>query len=139
MVAEVTARLAKKWCNLGEGTEEVVNEGLVVGEANNQEVDIMPDPVEVDFEDENGQDGASALDHTRTLKLEFDPQNVEFWFTQVENEMFTCQVKSQWLKRCVLVKNLPPKVQADVMSLLVLCFVRDPQLDKKSKKKQEEL
>ena len=34
--------------------------------------------------------------------------------------MFTCGVKSQWLKRSVLVKNLPPKVQADVMSLLIL-------------------
>ena len=34
--------------------------------------------------------------------------------------MFTCEVKSQWLKRCVLVKNLPPTVQADVMALLCL-------------------
>ena len=32
--------------------------------------------------------------------------------------MFTCTVRSQWLKRCILVKNLPAKVQMDVMSLL---------------------
>ena len=81
----------------------------------------MPDPVDdLDFEDENAADGASALDHTRTLKIEYDPSNVAFWFTQLENEMYTCQVKSQWLKRCVLVKNLPSKVQADVMGLLTL-------------------
>ena len=84
---------------------------------------IMPDnddAVELDFEDENGQDGDKAIEYTRTLKLEFSPEEVEFWFTQLENEMFTCSVKSQWLKRCVLVKNLPPKVQADVKSILTL-------------------
>ena len=80
----------------------------------------MPDVDDVDFEVEDGQDGANAIEYTRTLKLEFAPDEVGFWFTQIENEMFTCQVKSQWLKRCVLVKNLPPKIQADVMSLLSL-------------------
>ena len=70
----------------------------------------MPDVDDVDFEVEDGQDGANAIEYTRTLKLEFAPDEVGFWFTQIENEMFTCQVKSQWLKRCVLVKNLPPKI-----------------------------
>ena len=83
----------------------------------------MPDngpPPQVDFEDENEQNGAKALEYTRTLKIEYDPSEVSFWFTNLENEMYTCEVKSQWLKRCVLVKNLPPKVQADVKSLLTL-------------------
>ena len=81
----------------------------------------VPDPpAQVDFEDENGQDAATALDHTRTLKLEFAPDDVTFWFTQIENEMYTCGVKSQWMKRCVLVKNLPPKIQSDVKALLTL-------------------
>ena len=75
---------------------------------------------EVDFEDENAEDGEKAIEYTRTLKLEFAQDEVEFWFTQLENEMFTCSVKSQWLKRCVLVKNLPPKIQADVKALLTL-------------------
>ena len=101
---------------------EEVLEVHVVGSAVNQKVQAgneanMPD---VDFEDENGQDGDKALDYTRSLKLEWNPTQVQFWFTQLENEMFTCTVKSQWLKRCVLVKNLPPAVQSDVMSLLVL-------------------
>ena len=74
----------------------------------------------MDFEDENGADGAKALEYTRTLNIEYNPTEVEFWFTQIETEMFTCEVKSQWLKRCVLVRNLPPKIQADVKSLLVL-------------------
>ena len=100
--------------------EEVVDEGLVVGEA---EVELkMPDngPPQVDFEDENAQDGEKAIEYSRTLKVDLDPDEIEFWFTQIENEMFTCGIKSQWMKRCVLVKNLPAKMQADVKSLLVL-------------------
>ena len=62
-------------------------------------VNNMPDVV--NFEDEAGVDGDKAIDYTRTLKIEYDPQNVKFWFIQLENEMFTCEVKSQWLKRCV--------------------------------------
>ena len=53
----------------------------------------MPDAV--DFEDENGRDGDKAIEYSRTLKLEYNPENVEFWFTQLENEMFTCTIKSQ--------------------------------------------
>ena len=59
--------------------------------------------VEVDFEDENGQNGAKALEYSRSLKLEYNPDEVEFWFTQIENEMYTCEIKSQWMKRSILV------------------------------------
>ena len=107
-------------------SEEVV-EGIVLGspagvtsKANNRA--NMPDDneVEVDFEDENGADDDKALEFSRSLKLEYDPLEVAFYFIQLENEMFTCGVKSQWLKRSILVKNLPPKIQADVKSLLIL-------------------
>ena len=98
--------------------DEVVDEGLVVGEP---EVQLkMPNDNPVDFEDQNEADGAKAIEYSRTLVMEFNPQEVEFWFIQLENEMFTCEVKSQWLKRCILVKNLPAKIQADVKSLLVI-------------------
>ena len=81
----------------------------------------MPDPPpQVDFEDENARDGDKAIEYSRTLKIDLDPAEIEFWFTQIENEMFTCGIRSQWMKRVVLVKNLPAKMQADVKSLLVL-------------------
>ena len=107
--------------------EEVV-EGVVIGDstgakvkAGNPALEDMPDDdVQVDFEVENGQDSDKAVEYTRTLKMEFAKEDVAFWFIQLENEMFTCGVKSQWLKRSVLVKNLPPKVQGDVKSLLTL-------------------
>ena len=124
LLAEVTYKLSKLSHSSPVG-EEIVNEGVVVGEA---ELDLnMPDPVdEVNFEDENAADGAKALEYSRTLLLEYNAEEVLFWFMQLENEMFTCEVKSQWLKRCILVKNLPPKVQADVKSLLVLQKAQAP-------------
>ena len=63
---------------------------MIVGEG---EVDLnMPDPPrQVDFEDENGQDGAKAMEYSRTLVMEFNPSEVEFWFMQIENEMYTCE------------------------------------------------
>ena len=117
--------------NLKVGADNAVAaaNGAVANAAGNGEAAVMPDDQDpLDFEDEAGNDGAKALEHTRTLKLEWNPQQVKFWFTQLENEMYTCEVKSQWLKRCVLVKNLPPKVQSDVMSLLVLKKTEAPGL-----------
>ena len=126
-LVEAVQAVVPNWPPLGEVSGEETVEGVVVQVADNLKVCAegeaveMPDPVvEPDFEDEDGQDGASAIDHSRTLKIEFDPSEVSFWFTQLENEMYTCSVKSQWLKRCVLVKNLPSKVQSDVKSLLEL-------------------
>ena len=116
MLSEVVDKLKIK----EEVGEEEVNESFVAGEPATELGNMPDDDVAVDFDVENGNDGAKALEYTRTLKIEYDPHEVEFWFTQIENEMFTCEVKSQWLKRCVLVKNLPPKIQADVKSLLIL-------------------
>ena len=105
-------------------SEEEVIEGHVAGGPEGQKVkdNNMPDDAneDVDIDVENGEDGAKAIDHSRTLKIEYNPTEVEFWFVQLENEMYTCEVKSQWLKRCILVKNLPPKVQSDVMTLLLI-------------------
>ena len=124
LLAEVTDKLSKL-NHSPTVDEEIVNEGLVIGEAKAQDDNADPNDdadgnMAQNFEDENGQDGPKAIEYTRTLKIEYDPANVKFWFIQLENEMFTCEVKSQWLKRCVLVKNLPPKVQSDVMALLCL-------------------
>ena len=105
-----------------EDLDEVVEEGLVVEgpEAELKMPNDPPPPVQVDFEDENSADGARALENSRTLKMEFNYEEVEFWFTQLENEMYACEVKSQWMKRSILVRNLPIKIQNDVKSLLVL-------------------
>ena len=48
-------------------------------------VHAMPDVV--DFDAENGADGEKAQDHTRHVKIEFDQNDVRFWFSQLEAEM----------------------------------------------------
>ena len=68
------------------GEEEIV-EGLVVGESNNLKVEAVGNGAnsdnmtdEVDFDLENERDGEKAIEYSRTLKVDFIPSNVEFWF-----------------------------------------------------------
>ena len=74
----------------------------------------------VDFDNENGVDGDKAQEHTRSIKIEFEPSDIKFWFSQLEGEMTMASVKSQWLKRTVLQRNLPNKQKEDVKALLTL-------------------
>ena len=74
----------------------------------------------VDFETENGVDGDKAQEHARSIKMEFEPSDIKFWFAQLEGEMTMASVKSQWLKRTVLQRNLPNKQKEDVKALLTL-------------------
>ena len=77
-------------------------------------------PNVIDFDVENGVDGDKAQDHARAIKVEFDPNDVKFWFSQIENEMVMASIKSQWLKKSVLQRNLPNKQKEDVKAYLVL-------------------
>ena len=75
--------------------EEVV-EGHVVGGGDNPKVDAGDDgnngnvsgsddgnmPDIVDFDAENGVDGDKAQEHARHVKIEFDKNDVRFWFSQ---------------------------------------------------------
>ena len=42
-----------------------------------------PAPVNIDVED--GLDGDKAADNARHIKVEFDPNNIRFWFVQLED------------------------------------------------------
>ena len=70
-----------------------------------------------DFDAENGTDGDKAQEHARSIKVEFSSTNIGFWFSELEGEMVMASVKSQWLKRTVLQRNLPTKQKEDVMAL----------------------
>ena len=78
----------------------------------------MPDIV--DFDAENGVDGEKAQDHARHVKIEFDQNDVRFWFSQLEAEMEMGDIRSQWLKKTVLQRNLPTKQREDVKAYLIL-------------------
>ena len=76
--------------------------------------------VMVDFDAENGVDGDKAQEHARSIRVEFNASKIGFWFSELEGEMVMASVKSQWLKRTVLQRNLPTKQKEDVMALLTL-------------------
>ena len=102
---------------------EEVEVGHVVGgpEGCKVQADNMPDPPPVvDFDVEDGLDGEKAQDHARSIKVEFNSADIRFWFAQVEDEMAMATIRSQWLKRSVLARNLPTKQKEDVKAYLML-------------------
>ena len=123
MVAEVTDKLHKLKTNLPE-VGEVATEGFVVGVPNppDQLEAAMPDPPppQVDFDLENKDDGDKSQENARHIKIEFEPNNVRFWFAQLEAEMLLASIGSQWLKKTVLQRNLPNKQKEDVQAYLEL-------------------
>ena len=72
------------------------------------------------FEEENGVDGEGALrEALRSLeKLEWDANDIEFFFNRCETRMQVANVKKQYTKFQVLSEILPKKVQDQVKSLL---------------------
>ena len=82
----------------------------------------MPDPpaAAVDYAAEAKEDGATSQSEARSIKIEWDPSDVKFWFSQLEGEMVMATIKSAWLKRTVLQRNLPIKQRSDVKAYLTL-------------------
>ena len=79
----------------------------------------MPDPpAAVDYAAEEKADGATSQSEARSIKIEWDPSDVKFWFSQLEGEMLMASVGSQWLKKTILQRNLPNKQKEDVKSYL---------------------
>ena len=44
-------------------------------------------PVVVDYDAENKEDGEKSQDQARQIKIEFSPNDIKFWFAQLEDEM----------------------------------------------------
>ena len=73
-----------------------------------------------DFETENGTDGEKALDKLGSVRCEFNKNNIEFWFSELEGQLEIIEVKSQWIKAKALQRFLPIEIKEEVMSLLIL-------------------
>ena len=72
------------------------------------------------FEDENGTDAEKAMDKLGSIKVPFDKEDLEFWFSELEGQLEVIGVKSQWLKRIALQQFLPVEIRSEVKSLLKL-------------------
>ena len=74
----------------------------------------------VDFDAENKEDGEKSQDYARSIKVDFNKQDIVYWFSELEGEMEMASVGSQWLKRTILQRNLPQKQKEDVKAYLSL-------------------
>ena len=74
----------------------------------------------VDFDQENENDSATATDNLRSVQCPFNKEDIEFWFSQLEDQLTLIGVKKQWTKKIALVRFLPPEIQNQVKSLLKL-------------------
>ena len=72
-----------------------------------------------EFDRADANDGDRAQEHARHIKMDFDPNDVVFWFSQLEAEMTMASVNSQWMKKTVLQRVLPNKQKEDVKEYLI--------------------
>ena len=94
-------------------TIEVLTKEFRGGSPDNFEVENMPDDeVVVNFEDEDGENDQNAMQEAcRNLqRLEFEENDLDFWFNQVEIKMSAVGVKKNYTKFQVLTTIIPKKV-----------------------------
>ena len=118
----VTENLGKLNTSDTLGEEEIV-EGYIDQEPENLKLGAeMPEQAAapVIYDKANTKDGDKAQDQARSIRLEFEPNDIKFWFSQLEGEMLLASVGSQWLKKTILQRNLPNKQKEDVKSYLML-------------------
>ena len=74
----------------------------------------------VDFDQQNEEDSATALESLKSVQCPFNKEDIEFWFSQLEDQLVVIGIKKQWTKKIALVRFLPPDIQIQVKSLLKL-------------------
>ena len=128
-VVEAIQAVKPNWAPLEGEDEEVVDEGLVVGEAKGAD-NMANDPV-VPFDEQNEADDPGALrEACRSLeKLEWDDTDIGFFFNRMETRMGIAGVKKQFTKFQVCSEVLPKRVQDEVKSILTLSEVEFPNND----------
>ena len=95
-----------------EGPSEDLNEEEIA--------EILAPDIMVDFEKENVDDDEKAMDNLRSVQCPFNKDDIEFWFSQLEDQLTLIGVKKQWTKKIALVRFLPAEIQIQVKSLLKL-------------------
>ena len=80
------------------------------------DISILEDEenIMVDFERENVDDDEKAMDNLRSVQCPFNKEDIEFWFSQLEDQLTLIGVKKQWTKKIALVRFLPAEIQIQV-------------------------
>ena len=63
--------------------------------------------VNIDFDMVNEADTELALGKLTSVKVTWDPEDLEYWFGELEQQMELIQIRAQWTKRVILSNNLP--------------------------------
>ena len=79
---------------------------------------VQPTAEMANYDELNEEDDADY--YKKKVRVEYDPEDLEFWFLALEDEMTWSGIKAQYTKRQVLVQNLPLDVKAEIKDLLRL-------------------
>ena len=121
LLVEVTDKLNK--LSHSDPVEVEVVEGHIFQAANNNKVNDNPPAAGVvmanfDAQDGNDEPGAMREACQRLEKVQWDPTDVLFFFTQIESKMKSCGVKSNFTKFQCCIGALPKQVTDQVKPLL---------------------
>ena len=72
----------------------------------------------VEYDEQNGTDDADIYKKGKVV-VQYDAEDIVFWFNDLESAMQWQGIKAQWTKRQVLVQNLPVEVKAEVKGMLI--------------------
>jgi hypothetical protein len=120
------AQEAQEAANLAESELLAIDPEIFEGDIDEEvSEDILDKTAEeevimVDFDQENVDDSATAMDNLRSVQCPFNKGDIVFWFSQLEDQLTLIGVKKQWTKKIALVRFLPPEIQSEVKSLLKL-------------------
>ena len=111
-------------------TEEILGKVVVHPDKEAQEVPEIVRMAQL-FEEINEEDDDKALSSALSLikGFEWKPNNINFYFNQLETKMTTAGVKKNWTKFQVLTTVLPSTVQDELISTLQKAETDFPQND----------
>ena len=64
------------------------------------------------------QDAKGAQANAGAIQLKFDEKDVDFWLIEMELQLKTAGVKSQWLKRQMTTSRLPTDLRRNLKDIL---------------------
>ena len=98
---------------------EATQGGTFSGESQSEEEEeVVTMPPKVQYAAADGTDPDGIFKETAGLKVEWEPQDVEFFFSQLEMLMQSAGVLSQWTKRVICQRQLPRSVYSELKDIL---------------------
>ena len=71
-----------------------------------------------DFEDVDTADAPEVMGKLASLKITWDPKDINWWFSELKMQMTLLNIQSQWIERVNLSNNLPDDVRGEVKDIL---------------------